>query len=89
MSRTARSLARLGAGFAVAATAATLAAAPAQAATPVVAYKPFGTVMRVTGSDVGESIVLTIFNGALTVSNTLGTINPVEEIARRAHAAGA
>lgn len=74
MSRNSRTLARLAAGLSVAAGAALLAAAPAQAATPVVAYKPFGSVMRITGSDVGESVVLTVFNGALTVSNTLGTV---------------
>lgn len=72
-------LARLAAGVSVAvATSALtlLAAAPAQAATPVLVSKtgPNSSVMRIVGSDVGESVRVTSLNGAVTVSNTLGSV---------------
>lgn len=73
-----RHRARLAAGLtvAVAASAMTLlAAAPAQAATPVIASTAFnGKIVRIAGSDVGESIVVSIFNGKLSVANTLGSV---------------
>jgi hypothetical protein len=70
-------LARLAAGLSVvAATSATtlLTAAPAQAATPVTVTKALGSVMRINGSDGQESVQVSIFNGFVTVSNTLGSV---------------
>ena len=72
-----RHLPRLAAGVSVAAATSALsllAAAPAQAATPVTVTKALGTVMRINGSDGQESLRLTVFNGAVTVSNTLGSV---------------
>jgi Ca2+-binding RTX toxin-like protein len=72
-----RHLTRLAAGVSVAAATSALtllAAAPAQAATPVTVTKALGTVMRINGSDGQESLRLTVFNGAVTVSNTLGSV---------------
>ena len=72
-----RHLTRLAAGVSVAAATSAvtlLAAAPAQAATPVTVTKALGTVMRINGSDGQESLRITVFNGAVTVSNTLGSV---------------
>lgn len=72
-----RHVTRLAAGVSVAAATSALtllAAAPAQAATPVTVTKALGTVMRINGSDGQESLRLTVFNGAVTVSNTLGSV---------------
>ncbi len=70
-------VARIAAGVSVAAAASALtllAAAPAQAATPVSVTKALGTVMRIAGSDGQESLRVSILNGAVTVSNTLGSV---------------
>ena len=76
MPRTAHRLVRLAAGLSVvaASSAATLlTAVPAHAATPVTVSMT-GSLMRINGSDGGESIRVGTLNGFVTVSNSIGSV---------------